>query len=238
MLSAREQAVEDQKRSFLRMVSHELRTPLNSIIGFSEIIADELYGPLGQPQYKDYAEHVRASGLNLLRLVNQVLEIARLQGGVSDLILVAEGLDHAVDDVLHGLAADAEARNIVVKVENRGDLPTVMADHRGLRTALGNLIQNALTFSPEGGEVRLGARRLPGRVQIEICDQGEGVAAEDIPRLLRPYEQGGNTLTRSTEGAGLGLPIADLFCQAMGGTLRLASEQGRGLTATICLPAA
>ncbi len=235
---ARDTALEEQKRSFLRMVSHELRTPLNSIIGFSEILADELYGPLGQPQYRDYAEHVRASGLKLLRLVNQVLEIARLEGGVSDLMLMPESLDNVIDDILHGLAPDAEARGIKIIVENRGDLPSVMADHRGLRTAPGNLIQNALTFSPEGGEVRLGARRLPGRVQIEICDQGEGVAAEDIPRLLRPFEQGGNTLTRSTEGAGLGLPIADLFCQAMGGTLRLASEQGRGLTATICLPAA
>ena len=102
-VSRRRVAMDAQKRSFLRMVSHELRTPLNSIIGFSEIISRELCGPLGSPQYREYAEHVRQSGLKLLRLVNQVLEIARLEGHVTDLEPTPELLDHAVDDVLDQL---------------------------------------------------------------------------------------------------------------------------------------
>jgi signal transduction histidine kinase len=230
-------ALDAQKRSFLRMVSHELRTPLNSIIGFSEIISKELCGPLGSPQYKEYADHVRQSGLKLLRLVNQVLEIARLEGHVTDLDPAPELLDHAVDDALEALREDIQTRHIRVKVEDEGHLPAVVADPRALRTVLGNLLQNAVTFSPEGGEVRLRAQRVLSGVKIHIEDDGEGVDPADIPRLMKPFEQGQNALTRSTEGAGLGLPIVALLCQAMGGALRIVSSPGEGLRAEVLLPA-
>jgi signal transduction histidine kinase len=236
MATRRPNNLDDAKRSFLRMVSHELRTPLNSIIGFSEIIASELCGPLGSPQYKEYAEHVRQSGHKLLRLVNQVLEIARLEGHVTDLNLVSEPLDHAVDDALDSLREDIATRKANVVVAHQGHLPSVTADPRGLRTILINLIQNAVTFSPEGGEVRVSAVARLGRVEIQIEDDGEGIDEREIPRLLRPFEQGESALTRSTEGAGLGLPIVSLLCQAMRGTLRLSSEPGHGLTATVALP--
>ena len=227
-----------QKRSFLRMVSHELRTPLNSIIGFSEVISKELCGPLGSPQYREYAEHVRQSGLKLLKLVNQVLEIARLEGHVTDLDPTPELLDHAVDDALDSLREEINARRVRVIVADEGRLPGVVADPRGLRTVLTNLLQNAVTFSPEGGEVRLSARRIPGGVRIMIEDDGEGIDPADIPRLMRPFEQGQNALTRSTEGAGLGLPIVSLLCQSMGGGLRLGNLPGHGLRAEVVLPAA
>lgn len=238
LMAARRTAhLDDQKRSFLRMVSHELRTPLNSIIGFSEIIASELCGPLGSPQYKEYAEHVRQSGHKLLRLVNQVMEIARLEGHVTDLNLISEPLDHAVDDALDTLKEDINARRVTVSVARQGDLPSVIADPNGLRTILVNLLQNAITFSPEGGEVRLTAIARLGRVDIHIDDDGEGVDEGELPRLLRPFEQGQSALTRTTEGAGLGLPIANLLCAAMRGTLRLTSEPGRGFRAVVALPA-
>ena len=236
--TAARRAMDAQKRSFLRMVSHELRTPLNSIIGFSEVISKELCGPLGSPQYGEYAEHVRQSGLKLLRLVNQVLEIARLEGHVTDLDPMPELLDHAVDDALDSLREEINARRIRVVVADEGRLPGVVADPRGLRTVLSNLLQNAVIYSPEGGEVRLSAHRAPGRVRIVIEDDGEGVDPAEIPRLMRPFEQGQNALTRSTEGAGLGLPIVALLCQAMGGGLRLVSEPGKGLRAEAVLPAA
>jgi signal transduction histidine kinase len=234
---ARRVDLDAQKRSFLRMVSHELRTPLNSIIGFSEIISRELCGPLGSPQYAEYADHVRQSGLKLLRLVNQVLEIARLDGHVTDLDPTPELLDHAVDDALESLRDEIAARRIRVRVADEGLLPAVLADPRGLRTILTNLLQNAVAYSPEGGEVRLAARRTLGGVRITIEDDGDGIDPAEIPRLLRPFEQGQNALTRSTEGAGLGLPIVDLLSRAMGGALRLTSEPGRGLRAEVVLPA-
>jgi signal transduction histidine kinase len=238
MAPERRAQVEAQKRSFLRMVSHELRTPLNSIIGFSEIISKELCGPLGSPQYKEYADHVRQSGLKLLRLVNQILEIARLDGQATDLSPIPEGLDHALDDVIDGLRDETAARNVQIRVEDQGHLPAVIADPRGLRTVLNNLLQNAIAFTPEGGEVRVRAHRLLGRVRLQIEDDGEGIDPKDIPRLLRPFEQGESALTRANEGAGLGLPIVVLLCRAMHGTLRLVSEPGEGLRAEVILPSA
>ena len=229
--------LEDARRSFLRMVSHELRTPLNSIIGFSEIIACELYGPLGAPQYREYADLVRESGLKMLALVNQVLEIIRLESGAADLDCVVQNLDDAVNDALEALAV--EPRGVRLQVEGpTAALPPVVADHRALRTVLGALLQNAFAFSPDGGTVRLRAHRRSGVVEIEIEDEGKGVDPDDIPRLMRPFEQGENALTRRTQGAGLGLPIADQLCAAQGGGLALRCEPGRGLVAQVRLPAA
>ncbi len=237
MATRRTANLDDQKRSFLRMVSHELRTPLNSIIGFSEIIAGELCGPLGSPQYKEYAEHVRQSGHKLLRLVNQVLEIARLEGHVTDLDLGEESLDDAVEDVILQLRGEAAARGVSIVAPEAGTLPNLRADSRGLRTILTNLLQNALTHSPQGGLVVIEAKQIGGgQVEIEVRDHGEGADPADLHRLLRPFEQGGATLTRSSEGAGLGLPIVDLLTRAMDGSLRLKSTPGHGFTAIVTLP--
>ena len=231
-------ALEAQKRAFMRMVSHELRTPLNSIIGFSEIISRELAGPLGAPQYREYAENVLQSGLKLLRLVDQLLEMARLEGPGADLETVAEPLDAALDDVQLSLRARAAARRVRLVIRDEGRLPAVSADPRGLRTLLANLLENAIAYSPERGEVRISAERTANQVRIRIEDDGEGVDPADIPRLMRPFEQGETALTRSRDGAGLGLPICALLCRAMGGTLRLASAPGQGLAAEVTLPAA
>ena len=235
----RKQALDDQKRSFLRMVSHELRTPLNAVIGFSEILSCELYGPLGAPQYKEYAALVHESGLKLLRLVNQIVEIARLEGHVTDLDLGDEDLDDAVEDVIAQLRGEAKARGVSVVAPEVGTLPTLRADGRGLRTVLTNLLQNAINHSPQGGLIVIEARQIGGgMVEIAVRDHGEGVDPTDLGRLVRPFEQGGNTLTRSSEGAGLGLPIVDLLTRAMGGGLRLKSTLGHGFTAIITLPEA
>ncbi|MDB5467027.1 MAG: sensor histidine kinase [Phenylobacterium sp.] len=234
--TARRDAQDEHKRSFLRMVSHELRTPLNSILGFSEILATELYGPLGDPQYKEYAEIIRGSGHKLLKLVNQVLEIARLEGGNADLAPAPELVAIAIDDVIDGLHDDAVERDIHLDLAGC-DGAVVMADPRGLRTVLGNLLQNAIGFSPEGGEVRVSASRQGKLVEIIVANDGDGVEASELPRLLRPFEQGENALTRHSEGAGLGLPICELTCQAMGGMLQLKSAPGRGFSAHVVLRA-
>jgi len=231
-------ALDDQKRSFLRMVSHELRTPLNAVIGFAEIISCELYGPLGAPQYKEYAEHIRQSGHKLLTLVNQVLEIARLEGHAVDLDLRPEPLDHALEDVLEQLKVEIRQSGLSIDIGDETALPNVLADGRGLRTILFNLLNNAITWSPQGGRISVAAAERLGMVEITIRDQGPGVDPADIPRLLRPFEQGQSALTRSTHGTGLGLPIVDALCQAMAGRLSIASVPGQGLSATVALPAA
>ncbi len=231
-------AQDEQKRAFLRLLSHELRTPLNSILGFSEILSAELYGPLGAPQYKEYAAIIHGSGRKLLKLVNQVLEIARLEGRTLEFTIRAEPLELALEDVLASLRADLDARRVTVDAGDRAGLPSVMADARGLRTVLANLLQNAIAFSPEGGVVRVRAHIHGADIEIEVADDGEGVDAAELPRLMGPFQQAGTALTRHSEGAGLGLPISDLTCRAMGGRLRLASAPGQGLTATVRLPAA
>jgi signal transduction histidine kinase len=237
-LARLEAALDEQKRSFLRMVSHELRTPLNSILGFSEILSQELYGELGAPQYKEYADIIHGSGQRLLKLVNQVLEIARLEGRAVDFDAQPEPLEGAVDDVLGMVRAELAQRNVSVDVANRGDLPCVLADARGLRSVLFNLVHNAIVFSPDGGQVRLSAAAGAETVEIVIEDAGEGVDPAELPRLMEPFQQGENALTRRGEGAGLGLPIADLTCRAMGGRLKLESSPGKGLKAIVRLPAA
>src|SRR4051812_31894136 len=184
-------AVEDQKRAFLRLVSHELRTPLNSILGFSEILAGELYGPLGAPQYKEYAEIIRGSGKKLLKLVNQVLEIGRLQG--LKLEAGPEALEPAFTEVIRGLAPEELAgRAVRVRVVGEGPLPDVLADPWGLRTVLSHLVHNAVLFSPEGGEVRLRAEAHGAHVDVFVEDDGEGVPQAELERLMRPFEQGEN----------------------------------------------
>jgi signal transduction histidine kinase len=229
--------MDEQKRSFLRMVSHELRTPLNSILGFSEILTSELYGPLGAPQYKEYAEIIHGSGQKLLKLVNQVLEIARLEGQAMELDVQPEALEAALDDTLGSLKPELAARNVCVLVQGRGDLPNVAADPRGLRSALYNILHNAIVFSPEGGQVRVRAERQDDEVEIFIDDEGEGLDPAAVQRLMTPFEQGENALTRRGHGAGLGLPISDLTCRAMGGRLKLVTAPGQGVSARIRLPA-
>lgn len=229
--------MDERKRSFLRMVSHELRTPLNSILGFSEILTAELYGPLGSPQYKEYAAIIHGSGQKLLRLVNQVLEIARLEGRTIEFDADCEPLEPALDDALTALKPDLAARGVRVEVAGRSALPAVMADGRGLRSVLTHLLHNAIVFSPEGGCVRVNAVVDGGEVDILIRDEGDGVDPAELQRLMAPFEQGENALTRKAEGAGLGLPIADMTCAAMGGRLRLFSAPGEGLAAEVRLPA-
>jgi signal transduction histidine kinase len=224
-------ALEEQKRAFLRLVSHELRTPLNSILGFSEILAGELYGPLGAPQYKEYAEIIGASGKRLLKLVNQVLEIGRLEGIKLD--VRPEPLEPAIDDAIAGAAADFEGRGVSPRLISPGALPLVLADPWGLRTVLTHLLQNAALFSPDGGEVRVRAEVADGHVDIFVEDDGEGVDPADLPRLMRPFEQGQSALVRHAQGAGLGLTICESTCRAMGARLLLVSSPGKGMSARV-----
>lgn len=229
-------ALEEQKRAFLRLISHELRTPLNSILGFSEILSAELYGPLGAAQYKEYAGIIGDSGRKLLRLINQVLEIGRLEGIRLD--LRPEPLEPAFDDAIATTAADFAECGVRPRVIAAGPLPLVLADPWALRTVLTHLLQNAALFSPSGGEVRLSAKPGAAHVDVFVEDDGEGVDPADLPRLLRPFEQGENALVRRSDGAGLGLTICETTCRAMGARLLLRSEPGKGVSARVRLKTA
>jgi signal transduction histidine kinase len=236
--AVRAKALEESKRSFLRMVSHELRTPLNSIIGFSEIIASELHGPMSEPRYRAHAEIILDSGHRLLKLVNQIMEIARLEAGACDLDIRAESPRAAADEVVHAMMDEAASRGVLLRLETIEPLPQILADARGLKTILTNLLRNAVTHAPAGSEVTVTLRRRGREVAIEIRDHGAGIAPKDLARVMQPFEQGESALTRSSQGAGLGLSIVKLLCDAMNGHLRLRPTPGGGLTASVRLPIA
>ena len=234
----RREAEDQARRAFLRTVSHELRTPLNAIIGFSEIIAGEMHGPLSDPRYRAHAEHVRDSGLKMLSLVNDILEIARLESDAVDLEPRPQNLVDAFACAAKAVAGQAAARGVTLTHDVDPPELLALADGRALVDVLRRLMENAIAFSPEGGSVRLRARPMARAVLIEIEDDGPGVSPRDVHRLLRPFQHGEHTPARGSHGAGLGLAVADLLCKAMGGRLHLQACTGRGLTAGVRLPAA
>ena len=232
---AREELSADGRRALLRTVSHELRTPLNAIIGFSDILSCELYGPLGAPQYRDYAAIIRDSGHKLLKLVNDILEVARLEGGAAHLLIREEPLLQTIEDAIAATRVEAAAADVRIVVEEPHTLPSVMADARGLRTIFFNLFQRALAASPPGSEVRVrvvpccGRRR--GWVHVEVCDTSGPVEPELLARLAEPFQ------APDHEGADLGLPIVRLLTEALGGEFELKSTSD-GVAAVLRLRAA
>lgn len=234
----RRSAGEAGARSFLRTVSHELRTPLNAVIGFSEIISRELHGPIGDPRYVEHARVIQQSGLHLLSLVNQILDIARLEQGAMEMDLRDEPLDEVVGEAFAAAAEAAGARGVRLVRLLSHDAERVLCDRRSLGTVLTALVCNAVTASPEGCAVTLTARRSADRVLIEVRDEGPGIDPTEVARLMRPFEQGESALVRRTVGAGLGLPLARLLCLAMHGRLHLRTALGCGVTAVVRLPAA
>ena len=229
---------ERRRRSFLRLASHELRTPLNAVIGFSEILAGELESQSHDPRHRLHAAAIHESGLRLLKLVEQVLDIARLELGAMELQARAEPVAPAFAAAVRAVAAAAEAEQVQITTHVAADAAWVVADGRALISALSNLLRNAVAVSPAGARVRLEAHLGDdGAVTLEVRDQGCGVTPEQVRRFLRPFEEGEAALERA-DGVGLGLPITQLLCDAMGGRLRLRPAMGGGLVAAIHLPAA
>lgn len=235
MPGLRASAEEAARHAFLRAVSHELRTPLNAVIGFSEVLAAEIHGPLGAPQYREYALMVRDSGRRLLKLVNQTLEIVRLESGVAELTPGAETLAAAVAEALAPLDPEVDRRGLRLALIDLERAAPVRVDPRALGVMLDTLLRNAVQHSPDGGTVTVQARPVALRVVVEIIDQGPGVPAADLPRLLRPLSGGAPV---GGDGMGLSLAIARLLAEASEGALSLRCQPGQGLTAALTLPRA
>jgi len=224
------------KASFLAAMSHELKTPLNAVLGFSEIIRDEVLGPAGVTAYRDYAGDIHNSGTRLLTVINDVLDVSRIEGGLLTIEMRPENvLD--VAEVAIKLARGATSERRAVEVDVPVGMPSLKIDPRRLAQALGNLLANALKFTPEGGKVRFVARPMPdGGVHLIVEDTGIGMAQETIAAALEPFRQLDNTLSRRFEGAGLGLSIAKALVELHGGALSLKSAVGEGTTVTVALP--
>jgi signal transduction histidine kinase len=227
---------EEAKRSFLRMISHELRTPLNSIIGFSEVLRQQPHGPM-PAEYLEYAAIIGDSGTKMLRMVNQIVEIVRLENEAAELDIHPEPLESLIEEVLLSLRQESRALDVRLAAEAPEAMPWVHTDPRALKTVLSNLLHNAMAHAPVGDVVTVRAMRTGDQVSIEIEDHGPGVDPQDVQRLLRPFQKGGSH-GRGPDGAGLGLPIALLYSRALGGDLDIRTAPGQGFTAIVTAPAA
>ena len=220
-------------------MSHELRTPLNAINGFSEIMIAEMYGPLGDARYKDYCRDILNSGQHLLALINDILDMSKIEAGKMNLRFEPVHLEDVAEDALRLVRNRAEAAGQALRLDF-SDLPEVEADYRAIKQVLLNLLSNAIKFTPRGGLITIHAERrqdqLGERVRISVQDTGIGIPPDDLARLARPFEQIESQHAKTTQGTGLGLALTKSLVEMHGGLLDLRSAPGQGTSATFSLP--
>jgi signal transduction histidine kinase len=226
------------KSEFLANMSHELRTPLNAIIGFSELICGEVKGPVGVPCYKDYATDIRDSGAHLLNIINDLLDLSKIEAGKTELHEESVDVARTFNSCVTLVTGRASSGGIMLSVGQPPDGMRLRADARMIKQILINLLSNAIKFTPQGGRVTLDARReRDGQIALSVTDTGIGIAADDISRALAPFSQVDNALNRQFEGTGLGLALTKSLVELHGGTLTIESGPGAGTTVTVHLPA-
>jgi len=225
------------KSEFLASMSHELRTPLNAIIGFSEMMKIETLGPVGNPQYRGYASDIYQAGSHLLALINDILDLSKVESGADELHEDAISVPDLVESVMGLVRHRAHNGEVELKLEVRDDLPVLMADERKLKQILVNLVSNAVKFTEAEGTVTLKAWCRPeSGFVFQVVDTGIGMAPQDIPKALSQFGQIDSDLNRKYEGTGLGLPLAKSLVELHGGYLDLQSAVGTGTTVTVRLP--
>jgi signal transduction histidine kinase len=229
-------AANKSKSQFLASMSHELRTPLNAVIGFSEVLSLQMFGPLGDARYRAYARDIRNSGEHLLSLINDILDLSRLDAGQGSLHEEALDLGKLLEDAMRMVEPQAAKASLKLSKAFARDLPRVCVDERRIKQVVINIVSNSVKFTPAGGTVSVTADASPAGIAICIRDTGIGMAKADIPRAFERFGQVDSTLARKYEGAGLGLPLARELVELHGGTLALESAPGLGTAVTITLP--
>jgi two-component system cell cycle sensor histidine kinase PleC len=233
----RAEAASHAKSEFLANMSHELRTPLNAILGFSEIMKGEVFGPVGSPQYAEYAGHIHSSGEHLLGLINDVLDLSRIEAGRFVIKAAEIDLRDHIASALNLFAVRAAEGKIDLQRDIESDLPLLIADERALRQILLNLISNAVKFTPEHGTVTVFARRNDrGGLDLGVADCGVGISPNDLAYVFEAFGQGQHDISVREKGTGLGLPIVRGLVEAHGGKVSLTSEVGKGTTVIAGFP--
>jgi signal transduction histidine kinase len=229
------QAASRSKSAFLAAMSHELRTPLNAIIGFSEMMNSEIFGALGHANYKGYSHDIAQAGNHLLSLINDILDISKLEAKKAELIETNVDLADLLSRAVHVMDPIAEKAHVRLKL-SIAPLPFIVADERRIKQVLLNLLSNAIKFTPRGGTVAISAVNQHDGIKIAVRDTGIGMTKEDIPKVFDSFTQIDSKLSRKYEGTGLGLPLARHLVELHGGTLNLTSELDVGTTAIVRLP--
>jgi PAS domain S-box-containing protein len=236
------EAANRAKSNFLANMSHELRTPLNAIIGFSELLEDQAFGPLNEKQQR-YVANVHSSGRHLLQLVNDILDLAKIEAGRMTLEPESINLTSLLQDMQRSIEPLAIAKRQTFKLEVADDLPLLLADRSKLKQILYNLLSNAIKFTKEGGGLGLRASPVPAngqgqpQIRISVWDTGIGIAPEDVSRIFLEFEQLDSSYVRQQEGTGLGLALSQRLVEAHGGRISVESVLGKGSTFTLVLPA-
>lgn len=239
VLKSQAESASHAKSAFLANMSHELRTPLNAIIGFSQIVRDEMFGPIGSPRYKDYLGDIESSGQHLLGIINDILDIAKIEA--NRMTLSREWVDPAafINEAVNVTRGHPRAMGVPIEVEHAGSGAAVYADARMMRQTLINLLSNAVKHALPGSPVKVRTTiRQGGRLRIEVIDQGAGIPADMLDKVFEAFEQADNTFAREKQGTGLGLALVRAFVGAHSGKVWLESEPGEGTTAFIELPGA
>ena len=233
---ARAENASHSKSAFLANMSHELRTPLNAINGFSEILANELYGSLGDPRYKGYAQDILASGQHLLDMINDILDMAKIEAG--KMTINPQPIDPVdpVDAAVRMIRRKASDKNIEILLDVQPGLPEIDADHRAIRQMVLNLVSNAIKFTNGGGKITVAVQQYGPDIRVSVTDTGIGIPAADLPRLSQPFEQATGSRDRNYEGTGLGLALTKSFAEMHGGELTISSIEGEGTTVSFTLP--
>jgi two-component system cell cycle sensor histidine kinase PleC len=225
------------KSRFLATMSHELRTPLNAILGFSEVMKSELLGPIENDNYKEYAGNIHDSGKHLLQLINEILDLSRIEAGRYELHEEPVRLAEVVQDCLRLLTLRAESKGLHVDAEFDRNLGQLWADERAVRQICLNLVTNALKFTPRGGRVDIVVKNTPDGGQVlSVKDTGPGIPKEEIPKVMQAFGQGSLAHHTAEGGTGLGLPIVQNLVDLHGGTFELLSELRKGTEAIVTLP--
>ncbi|KAB2917065.1 MAG: sensor histidine kinase [Hyphomicrobiaceae bacterium] len=233
----RAEAANVAKSRFLATMSHELRTPLNAILGFSEVMKCELLGPMQNENYKEYAGNIHDSGRHLLQLINEILDLSRIEAGRYELHEEPLRLTDVVEDCLRLLHLRAESKGLQVVLEFAKGLDQIWADERAIRQICLNLMSNALKFTPRGGRITLSVSVTPeGGQMLTVKDTGPGIPKEEIPRVMQAFGQGSLAHQTAEGGTGLGLPIVQNLVALHGGTFDLRSELRKGTEAVVILP--
>jgi two-component system, cell cycle sensor histidine kinase PleC len=233
----RAEAANVAKSRFLAQMSHELRTPLNAILGFSEVMKSEIFGGHAVPVYKDYSADIHNSGVHLLNLINEILDLSRIEAGRYELNEEAVSLVHVVADCHHLLKLRASSRGITIHEVFEHGMPRIWGDERASRQIVLNLLSNAIKFTPQGGEIWLKVGwTASGGQYLSVKDTGSGIAEDEIPIVLASFGQGSNSIKSAEQGAGLGLPIAKSLIDMHGGTFTLRSKLRVGTEVIITFP--
>jgi two-component system, cell cycle sensor histidine kinase PleC len=227
------------KSRFLATMSHELRTPLNAILGFSEVMKSELFGPHSVDQYRDYSIDIHSSGQHLLNIINEILDLSRIEAGRYELNEEAVDLAAIADDCRHMLDMRAKAKQISLMTQIEPELPRIWADERALRQIIINLLANAIKFTPSGGDVVVKVGWTAGGGQyVSIKDNGPGIPEEELPTVMETFGRGSAAIKTAEQGTGLGLPIVKALVELHGGQFQLRSRLREGTEVLAILPVA